>query len=93
MSKYAKQLRQTLLTAAMVALSQVVPAQESENPMPLPRVEHGQLIDPMPTPTPSTNYPRVEDGRLQVNKDVSVGGTLSPTTVNVRVPLPEPKSK
>lgn len=56
--------------------------------MQLPRVEHGQLISPVPPPPPPS-YPRVEEGRLYLNKDVSVSGQLSPVPQgNVRVPLP-----
>src|SRR6266404_5383751 len=79
-SKFARNIRVSLFAIGLVALCGAALADNSQTQMPLPRIERGQLVSPMPTPTPSpnANYPRLEDGRVQVNKDVSVGGTLSP---------------
>lgn len=57
----------------------------------MPRIERGQLIDPLtPRAVPAT-YPTISEERLKLSKDVSVGGTASPLSVNVRVSIPEKK--
>jgi hypothetical protein len=80
-----------LLIAGIVAIGSLMSAAHADpGQMQLPRVEHGQLISPAPTPPPPT-FPRVEGGWLRVNPNVSVNGGLNPPQVSVQVPLPEKK--
>lgn len=65
----------------------------------MPKVINGRVVDPNAVPPATPNYPRLDrqsgETRLQINRDVSVGGDVTRDSVsgNVRFPLPEKKKR
>lgn len=92
-------MKATVLLAVAIAMASTAAlAQKGGLDTKLPRVVNGKVVDPLVAGPAPTTYPRIEnktgnDPRLQINKDVSLGGNVTKDSVsgNIRVPLPEKK--
>jgi hypothetical protein len=94
-------MRTLHFAVAALGLLSIQPASAQNNPNLFPKIEIRPQTDAerlqtfKPPPPPPTTYPNISGGdrgdpRLNVNKDVSVGGKMTPDSVegNVRFPIP-----
>jgi len=94
---------QSLFGVAIAVLTlTVVPSHSRAEPpnlapryQPRPQTDAERLQNFQPPPPPPTTYPNISGGdrgdpRLNINRDVSVGGNLTGSSVegNVRFPIP-----
>lgn len=90
-------MKSIVIGASLLAATIAAHAQTNNIDKNMPRVVNGKLIDPLtPAPAPKT-YPRLnnegKETRLEVKKDVSLGGNVTADSVsgNVKFPIPEKK--